>query len=188
MELGLVSKFYSILIHFIWFNTDLIRFDALISQFCSILITFASDLICFDAMNYCWVSTLISRIIVFGIHEVHKIWSDSQGWFNWSWDKKILFSNIVPNVHNTWQNAVTSVHFILILWRTFAFCLRKWFCGSWNAIFSKFLNVPFHDSARSIMSIKCLFSGLYYVFVHIFYDPFYDQNAHLIHSGHFVTC
>lgn len=101
MELGLVSKFYSILIHFIWFNMDLIRFDALISQFCSILITFASDLICFDAMNYCWVSTLISRIIVFGIHEVNKIWSDSQGWFNWSWDKKILFNNIKFQMYTT---------------------------------------------------------------------------------------
>lgn len=75
----------------------------------------------------------------------------------------------------------TSVHFILILWRTFAFCLRKWFCGSWNTIYKTILNVPLHHSARSIVSIKCLLSGLYYVFVHIFYDAFNDQNVHLIH-------
>lgn len=95
----------------ILFTFDNICFE---SEFCSILITFALNLICIDARNYCWVSTLILRIMLFGIHKVHKIWSDSQDQFNWilicfesmpetlwwhtvfsCWNrKKILFSNI----------------------------------------------------------------------------------------------
>lgn len=102
-----------------WFDLIHFRFDLslcqelgmgipLISQFSSILIQFVSNRICFEARNYCWVSTQISRIVSFQIHKVHKI-DSLQFWFDLIQKVHKFDSNQCWFILSQWQKPLNNL-------------------------------------------------------------------------------